>query len=77
MCFGRFVYGVGAGVIICTTPKMIEEIIPPKLMNKGFGMSTSLMINFAFFGCLLLAGGMPDEPKDLSETKYWMIIFGA
>jgi MFS family permease len=77
MCFCRFVYGAGAGVLICTTPKMIEEIIPPHLMKKGFGMSTSLLINIAFFGCLLLGGGMPEDPKELAETRYWLIMFGV
>jgi hypothetical protein len=46
-------------------------------MKKGFGMSTSLNINIAFFGCLLLGGFMPDDPKDLAETHYWMIMFGV
>ena len=77
MCFGRFIYGFATGVLTCTTPKMVEEIIPAKLMNKGFGMSTSLFINIAIFGCLILGGGMPDESKDLAETKYWMVIYGA
>ena len=63
MCCGRFIYGCAAGVLICTTPKMIDEIIPAKLLNKGFGMSTSLMINVAFFGCLIVGGGMPDDQK--------------
>ena len=61
MCCGRFIYGAATGVLMCTTPKMVEEIIRAKLMNKGFGMSTSLFINIAFFGCLILGGGMQDE----------------
>jgi MFS family permease len=77
MCLGRFIYGFAAGVILCTTPKMLEEIVPANLMDTGFGMSTSLAINIAFFGCLLLGGGMPEDPKDLAETHYWMIMFGV
>lgn len=65
MCFGRFIYGLAAGVILCTTPKIIEEIVPANLMDKGFGMSTSLNINLAFLFCLILAGGMPDDQKSL------------
>ena len=76
MCFGRFVLGISAGVILCTTPKMIEETVPPQLIEKGFGTSTSIIINAAFLGYLCLAGGMPDDPKELAESKYWMIIFG-
>jgi len=41
---------------------MLEEIVPAHLMDKGFGMSTSILINFAFLGLLILAGGMPDDP---------------
>lgn len=77
MCFGRFVYGAAAGVLICTTPKMIEEIIPAHLMKKGFGMSTSLFCNVAFFGCLLLGGGMPEDQSELAKTHYWMIMYGV
>lgn len=76
MCFGRFVYGFAAGVIMCTTPKILAEIIPPQLMDKGFGMSTSVFINIAFFVALLIAGGMPDDPTELGKTNYWMILFG-
>jgi MFS family permease len=77
MCFGRLVFGFASGVILSCTPKMVSEIIPPQYMDKGFGMSTSLAINVCFLGCLILAGGMPDDPKELAETKYWMLIFGV
>jgi len=77
MCFGRLVLGMSSGVILCTTPKMIEETIPAHMIDKGFGTSTSIFINLAFFGVLLVSGGMPDEPKDLTESKYWMVIFGV
>ena len=56
---------------------MIEEIVPSHLMNKGFGMSTSLMTNLAFFGSLILGGGMPEDPNELAKTKYWMIMYGV
>lgn len=68
MCFGRFVLGISAGVILSTTPKMLEESIPAHLMDKGFGMTTSLFINAAFMGCLLLAGGAPTDPAVLKTS---------
>jgi hypothetical protein len=55
---------------------MIEETVPAHLLEKGFGASTSVFINLAFFIALLASGGMPEEQKDLAETKYWMVIFG-
>ena len=76
MCFGRFVLGISAGVILSTTPKMLEESIPAHLMDKGFGMTTSLFINAAFMGCLLLNGAAPTDPLDLKTSKYWMVMFG-
>lgn len=76
MCFGRFVIGLSAGVILSTTPKMLEESIPAHLMDKGFGMTTSLFINAAFMGCLLLNGAAPTEQEVVKTSKYWMIMFG-
>jgi MFS family permease len=76
MCFGRCIYGFATGVIMCTTPKMLAETIPPYLMDKGFGMSTSVLVNIALFLVLLIAGGMPDDTTELGKTNYWMIVFG-
>lgn len=61
MCFGRFVLGMCAGVVLCTTPKMIEETVPAHLLEKGFGSSTSVFVNLAFFVALLASGGMPED----------------
>jgi len=76
MCFGRFVLGISAGVILSTTPKMLEESIPGHLLDKGFGMTTSLFINAAFMGCLLLAGATPTSQAELKTSNYWRILFG-
>jgi len=76
MCFGRLVLGFSSGVMLCTTPKMLEETIPSHLFDRGFGTSTSIFVNLAFFGVLLVSGGMPEEPKDLADSKFWMVIFG-
>ena len=45
MCFGRFIFGFSCGVLICTTPKAIDESVPLKLVDKGFGTSTNKIIN--------------------------------
>lgn len=61
MCFGRLIFGFSCGVIMCTTPKMLDEIIPGHLIDQGYGTSTNIFINFAFFIMLILAMGMPDK----------------
>ena len=61
MCFGRFLFGVSSGVLMCTTPKILEETIPANVMDKGFGTSTNILINVANFLCLIMAVGMPEE----------------
>ena len=50
ICFGRFVYGFAAGVLLCATPKIMEETIPTELIDKGFGASTNIFM--CFFGCM-------------------------
>jgi len=47
------------------------------MMKKGFGMSTSLFCNIAFFGCLILGGGMPEDPQELAKTHYWQVMYGV
>lgn len=44
MCVGRFLFGVSAGVLLCATPKILDETIPPHLIDKGFGASTNIMM---------------------------------
>ena len=37
ICIGRAIFGVSAGILITTAPKIIEDTIPGHLMNKGYG----------------------------------------
>lgn len=50
MCVGRFIYGFSAGVLLCATPKVMEETIPTELIDKGFGASTNIFM--CLFCCL-------------------------
>ena len=50
MCFGRFLFGFAAGVLLCATPKIIDETIPVALIDKGFGASTNILM--CVFACL-------------------------
>jgi MFS family permease len=44
MCFGRVIFGLSSGVLLCATPKMIDETVPAKLLDKGFGASTAIIM---------------------------------
>ena len=33
MCLGRVIYGISCGVLACTTPKILDETIPSKLID--------------------------------------------
>lgn len=76
MCFGRFLFGLASGVLLCATPKVMEETIPPALIDKGFGASTNVLMCFFGFGQLLLSLGMPTKQQDLATSRYWMAIYG-
>jgi MFS family permease len=76
LCFGRILFGFSAGVIMCATPKMLDETIPAHLIEKGFGTSTNIIINLMVFLMLLMGMGIPESPAELMDSKYWMIIYG-
>ena len=76
MCAGRIIYGFTAGVMICSTPKMIEETIPEIVSEKGFGTSTNIFINLATLVCLMLPAWLPEKKSELEQTKFWMICWG-
>ena len=77
MCFGRLIYGFTAGIIMCATPKMLEETIPANVAEKGFGTSTNIFINTGNFLCMMLAAWMPEKSDDLQTSKFWMTEFGV
>lgn len=60
MCLGRLFFGLGGGVLLCATSRILEETIPVRLLDKGFGTSTNLMMQLFNFALLLMAIGMPD-----------------
>jgi MFS family permease len=51
---GRFMFGICAGINVVTCPTLIEETIPTRLMDKGFGTSTAIGINFMIMLYLIL-----------------------
>lgn len=76
MCIGRVVFGFSSGVLLCATPKMIDETVPAKYLDHGFGASTAIIMCLFQFIVLLMAIGMPDSPKELTSSYYWMLLMG-
>lgn len=76
LCMARFLFGFSSGVILCATPKNIEETIPSKLLDYGFGISTNISINIAIMYSMLLGLGEPKEELDLEQSGFWRIIYG-
>jgi MFS family permease len=74
ICAGRILLGFTCGVLLCATPKSLDEVIPNKLIDKGFGTSTNIMINVSFLICMILANFMPDEKPALMQNKFWMVL---
>jgi MFS family permease len=46
LSFGRFLFGIAAGINVVACPKILEESVPHHLMDYGFGTSTAVGINF-------------------------------
>ena len=73
MCVGRLIFGFSAGVMLCAAPTMIEETIPEKFAEKGFGTSTNILVNVGAFICMVLSTGLPQKKEELVQTNYWML----
>ena len=74
MCVGRGIYGIACGVLACTTPKILDETIPPQMIDQGFGTSTAIIMNVGFLLVNMIAKQGPTD--GLAESNFWMIIFG-
>ena len=72
---GRVVFGFASGVLLCATPKIIEESIPTHLMDYGFGTSTNMFINIMITVYMLLGIGMPTSEEALMTTNYWVVPY--
>jgi len=48
ICLGRMVLGFSCGVLLCATPKCLDEVLPSYLIDNGFGTSTNIMINLSY-----------------------------
>ena len=76
MCLGRFFFGLTSGVLLCATSRILEDTIPVRLIDKGFGTSTNILMQVFSFMLLLTAIGMPDNRDKLETTRWWRCIYG-
>ena len=44
MCLGRMIFGLASGVLLCASSKILDETIPVRLIDKGFGTSTNILM---------------------------------
>ena len=65
---GRFIFGMSAGVFVSMCPVIIEETVPGKLMDKGYGSSTNICINTMVCINMLLGLLVPKSKKELLES---------
>ena len=74
----RLGFGLASVFIIAASPKILDETIPAHLIDRGFGMSTNLLINFGVMMATVLAIGNPseDDYDALNDSWYWRFEYG-
>ena len=45
MMLGKFLFGMGSGVLIAVAPRMLEETIPHEIFDNGFGAMTNIGVD--------------------------------
>jgi|LauGreDrversion4_2_1035121.scaffolds.fasta_scaffold321978_2 MFS family permease len=74
LCFGRFLHGVGGGVMAVVSSLSINETIPAKYLGS-FGSMTAF---YLVFGILLVSifGSVLPDPSEYEKDDNWRIIYG-
>jgi len=75
ICMARFILGFCCGVMLCATPKCLDEVLPPELIDGGFGTSTNIIINLSYLQVMIMANYMPEDKASLQTTSYWKVLF--
>jgi MFS family permease len=76
ICIGRGLFGFFSGVLLSTSPKLVEETVPARLLDYGYGVFTNIMINVAIMYSMILGFGVPADVNNLGTTNFWRIIYG-
>ena len=77
ICIGRLLFGFFSGVLLSTAPKLVEETVPARLLDYGYGVLTNILINIAVMYSMILGFGVPSDVNDLETTNFWRIIYGS
>jgi len=72
---GRFLFGICAGMNLSVCPVLIEETIPARLINKGFGSATAIGLTFMTMVTLFTGSIMPTSTSARKTSQFWRIIF--
>jgi len=75
MLIGRFIFSFVAGIAVAAAPKIIEETVPPHLIDRGFGQSSNAIICFGLFLSMVVGIAAPTEPRDLGTSDFWKIFY--
>ena len=57
---GRFFFGICTGILCSTAAKMIDELVPVKLLGK-YGPATSIFMTFGMFNSMILGLMLPSS----------------
>lgn len=62
MMIGKFMFGLGAGVMITVAPRVLEETVPPEYFDKfGFGAMTNVGVDVMVLTNTIMVMFMPKE----------------
>lgn len=73
----KFIWGVSNGITGIAVARLIEEVLPPKMMRK-YGALFNLSLAFGAMLSILLGLILPkhNEYKKLETTQLWRVVFG-
>lgn len=73
----KFIWGISNGVTGIAVARLIEEVLPPKLMSK-YGALYNLSLAFGAMLSILLGLILPksSDIEGLKKTELWRVVFG-
>jgi MFS family permease len=74
---GRFIYGIGCGLLSICAPRFLEETVPDRLLSLYQPiLMTSTAVGVLI--SLLFGAGLPSDehPELLGQSQFWKVIIG-
>lgn len=74
---GRFFFGICTGILASTGAKMIDELVPVRLLGL-YGPATSVFMTFGMFNSMILGLMLPSsqDTQGQRENDTWRVILG-